>query len=750
MKMDDIGPPHVDPIQNQDQPTRRVTRKSARIAAAAITSVVKKEDDEDENDTDHDNDDEMDVETPTTTTTGKRNRKKSQTRSTSKRVRKDDAYIYDNDNDYGNAARSKNAIAKGGKTKKTALKVCFIHQMPFELLSMILSFLEPKDLLQCFTVSKQLYSALNPQSDEGKRTWRLTRQQSGYPDPGLVGKTDFEFFKIYCSRGCDFCNHHPQTRKVYWGLHGYKLCEGCLGRHTIRSYELKRAGIHVDRYQHLPSARMSMRSFHRRSEMFEFDVYLKSDVLDHDPTGEEIAELQSKIPDVRTFERGLELAEDRISVAKQRREKRMRILRKRQIKEFILKEISTLDETFLHQLKAFQTACKQPTPFTNRGAQTRLLKQITAELKGKVASFARHRFLSILQKQLPPSLGFTVNIEPLAIFQDMFGTDDNDASPLPARISRPFRALFSLSGRRFRRSRYRSDSDGSDDGESRDSDSNSDDFYLGRSYSNFSNGFRLDDVYEFEEAIKRLKTLESLPSIEHFEQVVVPPVVNACKELKVLKDRQQEWLNKYASALKYSYRHKAEHSDLCEEADPAREQEFKQLCDQLYQEMLVENAIVAQQQKWRSRLPNVLNDAIRVKLVNSDAYKSGDPNREAEMSVLLEQLQQEHDEEQRLKAELEAKRVADIKELLLKTIPLELYNRSQKSPILMCARCSFCSSVGATLDRMLAHACGLENIAVKEIVLLEYRKSVNSENTIGDQNENGEGKTMDEVKVDSV
>jgi hypothetical protein len=127
--------------------------------------------------------------------------------------------------------------------------------LPDELLLDIIGRLYIKQLLQLVQTCRRLRYICDPRTTTGKRIWQCIRKQEGWPDPNVIGISDFSFCKAYYSRGCHLCDKHPRIRNVRWEYGTLKLCNECFSRVTIPEYKLKQMEIDWGRYGHLPSIR---------------------------------------------------------------------------------------------------------------------------------------------------------------------------------------------------------------------------------------------------------------------------------------------------------------------------------------------------------------------------------------------------------------------------------------------------------------------------------------------------------------
>ena len=200
-----------------------------------------------------------------------------------------------------------------------------LFSLPSELISEIFSLLTPKDLLNLTLLSKQSRRFLRPSSQTGKRTWKLMRIKLLYPNPALINKTDYEFFKIMFSSGCFYCKSRPLTRKVFWEFGGKRVCQSCQQVHFLKGYRSK--------YPFLMSTFVSWRQVY----------YLKSDIPTLELSEDQVEVLTRK--NLKTFQFMEEMQKveadrvlERRRIDDQRRESRVE-----EIVEFLNNRVVDLD-----------------------------------------------------------------------------------------------------------------------------------------------------------------------------------------------------------------------------------------------------------------------------------------------------------------------------------------------------------------------------------------------------------------------
>lgn len=172
-----------------------------------------------------------------------------------------------------------------------------MQSLPLELWTRIFLYLSPKKAVELSSLK-----ILDPLTKNGQYIWKKYRQRLHFPDPVNILLTDFMFLKAYYTRGCDFCKHHPLTRKINWEFFGKKICKECMSSVTVRDYELD---INTHELS-LPCIETS--GYSRIFGTTEYSIYFKEDILNiHDESY--MDERRTVFNNIKTFKKHILLSE---------------------------------------------------------------------------------------------------------------------------------------------------------------------------------------------------------------------------------------------------------------------------------------------------------------------------------------------------------------------------------------------------------------------------------------------------------
>lgn len=160
--------------------------------------------------------------------------------------------------------------------------------------------MDARDLFNCYTASNEIFSMLDPATGRGQLLWSRKRKQMEFPDPAILGKTDYDCLKIYFSEVCSFCQTTDLPCKtISWKLGGIRFCFDCFKAHTIPDrYLWQSADI---RYYKFVSFEDNHPLGRKMDDPWQ-RVCLRSDIRDHIPTEEEMRVLKERYEAVETFD----------------------------------------------------------------------------------------------------------------------------------------------------------------------------------------------------------------------------------------------------------------------------------------------------------------------------------------------------------------------------------------------------------------------------------------------------------------
>ena len=142
----------------------------------------------------------------------------------------------------------------------------------------------------------------------------------------------------------------------------------------VRDYEIDLPPNH---FRHLPSLTVSGYSTRSRKE-FSYNIYYRPDILDYEPSYEEVEEMKQRLADIRKFQYKLRGAEELAALEKERRESIVRQKRRSDMVTF-LKE-NGLQEQYFAKCPTFKSFSKIAKPLASKGAKTRLLTMFKKQL----------------------------------------------------------------------------------------------------------------------------------------------------------------------------------------------------------------------------------------------------------------------------------------------------------------------------------------------------------------------------------
>ncbi|GAA5869315.1 hypothetical protein JCM16303_000427 [Sporobolomyces ruberrimus] len=124
---------------------------------------------------------------------------------------------------------------KQTKSKKASeiepKKPCFFDLLPFELVSEILSYTTPKDLLE-FARTNKHYRSILMSKTRSARIWRLSRKTIGLPDLTAEDFSEPAYAALVFGTHCDHCSRYAPSWAEPWLR--LRLCKSCRTESLIK------------------------------------------------------------------------------------------------------------------------------------------------------------------------------------------------------------------------------------------------------------------------------------------------------------------------------------------------------------------------------------------------------------------------------------------------------------------------------------------------------------------------------------
>ena len=292
-------------------------------------------------------------------------------------------------------ASTKNSTKKDCKNKKE----CVLFRLPIEILGNIICRLDSKDALSLSKTCKYVNSLMHPDGSEGRKIWSVLRQREGWPDPAIIGMTDYRFFRCLNGRGCDFCTRSPRMRTPKWEFGGVRMCKACLPENTIRSYLLD--DVSARRCAHVPSIKVN--TWYSWNTI-TYQLYLKDAVPDHDLTADEEIQMYDRLRATENFVRDF----DSVISARRDQNRIARMLfthqRKIEIDKFTAEKFPHISPYVYAIMDTYLRAIGRQTHFTGR-SQALYARSFAKELENH-SDYNRLRqkqFIGLYRQEYPES-----------------------------------------------------------------------------------------------------------------------------------------------------------------------------------------------------------------------------------------------------------------------------------------------------------------------------------------------------------
>ncbi len=263
------------------------------------------------------------------------------------------------------------------RTHSQASLLQLLH-LPNEILGkIVLSIDNSKTSLEMMRTCKRIHALFDNNTRTGQRVWQSIRNKEGWPDPSVIGMSDYKFIRAIYGRGCHKCHDHPRLRTPIWEFKGMRLCKQCFRRCTIRDYELVSLGISKSCFDHLPYFECAF------NDNWIYRSYLKQDISEDTPTVEEACRSRHYTRQLIDF---IELVEACRADIKKNRMDQLLLQRKSRgtdVRSFMTEQLPDLHEALYRHLNVYNAAVKQTSPFTAR-AKALLKGKLTTEFTAKL------------------------------------------------------------------------------------------------------------------------------------------------------------------------------------------------------------------------------------------------------------------------------------------------------------------------------------------------------------------------------
>jgi hypothetical protein len=150
-----------------------------------------------------------------------------------------------------------------------------------KVLPIIYSYLAPQEFLNLSHVSKYARDLMDPNLPHIKRAWKTMRERMEFPDPAVIGLSDYSFFKTFYGSECSFCSDRSQKLKAHPMFYRYRLCNSCVKQYFVSEKELS---CHSNYYLHLPMVHSSNLNPVEDKDLYR--MYFKPDLPKSRPSKE--------------------------------------------------------------------------------------------------------------------------------------------------------------------------------------------------------------------------------------------------------------------------------------------------------------------------------------------------------------------------------------------------------------------------------------------------------------------------------
>lgn len=537
-------------------------------------------------------------------------------------------------------------------------KTTAFADLPVEVLGDIVGNLDVKCVISLLSSCKFMKSLMHPEGFIGRCIWHKVRKREGWPDPIVIGLTDFQFLKCKHGRGCNFCTDAPRVRTPKWEFKGVRMCERCVHEHTTRDYTLD--VVEESRCRYLPSIEVSgwTRSHSRYGSAWTYRMYLTKSIPCHNLTETEEDEMRIKLDVLSTFIREVNANDVRMETTRRKKLDELVAKRTVDVDECMKSNFPVVHPKLYNSLKSYQNATSKSTPF-NRRSRAMFLRYVTKEFEEN-----RLRFYKIQSDlhlhDLCQAKGLSCNFteeETESIHKDMkFLTYTDVESRMDLAIQDKLRI------RRQKDWSVR--------------------YIQGRVFEDY-------DVKELRGSISYvLGRPEDERGFAELAQTI-------CLRIA----RRFEWIQKYLGAVYLSTWTGQDvkalfDTDEFKTALPENENVFATLAHPVCERAARRN------DWWKKYVENTPIAFMQTELYEIDAFRTADKDQESEFSeqvknrIMLENWGAE--------------------------VPEEIIERSKTERVLWCRKCRFCASKGATFDKITQHRSeckGLVGVLQKYAIL---------------------------------
>lgn len=270
--------------------------------------------------------------------------------------------------------------------------------LPLEVIEDIVENLDCVDIVSLRSSCTYMKSILHTEGQTGRRIWNKVRKREGWPDPSVIGISDFQFLESKHGRGCNFCEDAPRVRTPRWEFGGIRMCEECKPVYTTRHYELD--DVTLARCQYLPHMEVDGwtpgSGWRGHLQSWSYRVYLTKSIPDHDLTEIEEGELRRKLDAMQIFINQVKKIDVRMDVAHRKTLEKLVAKRAAAVKEFMKSKFPYLHARMYNSFDSYRNAIGKSTTFSKR-SQTMFVRSVTKELEKDASKF--HRIHSDLHLQ---------------------------------------------------------------------------------------------------------------------------------------------------------------------------------------------------------------------------------------------------------------------------------------------------------------------------------------------------------------
>lgn len=275
----------------------------------------------------------------------------------------------------------------------SATRVCFLD-LPNETLCTFLKFLPGgQAALAMMMTCKRVYALFDENSKSGASIWTSIREKEGWPDPALIGITDFTFLRAMFGKGCDVCNGLENT-EPRWEWKGMRVCASCMHDISVKEYDLAWEVRKWNQDAGVPSVTFVTRD--KKRKITESRI-LRESVFVHEPTTTQVKEGTECKQQLQSFY-------DALKKNQERRNVRPVIARRKILKAIMEEKLPNIPDKLYNRLKCYETAYSKYTPFTPRSQslfRTKLNLEIELNremLTSKVVNFVAD---TLLYREIP-------------------------------------------------------------------------------------------------------------------------------------------------------------------------------------------------------------------------------------------------------------------------------------------------------------------------------------------------------------